>query len=211
MTHDIQPAADRLASGPFARFAAEDVRALIAEFPLAWVMTPGGTMQLASQLPLVGDYDDAGGLVALIGHLARANPLAEALATHRRATVLFAGPSGYVSPEHAGRRDWAPTWNYAQVKIEADVEIGDELTPHALEVLIEASERGRPQPWRVEEIAARYDGMAAAIIGFRATVTALEGKFKLGQDERPDTLQHILATHPDTALVRWMQRFNPDA
>ncbi|MET4897636.1 FMN-binding negative transcriptional regulator [Sphingomonadaceae bacterium jetA1] len=195
----------------FQRFSEEDVRALIAEFPLAWVSTPGGTIGLASQLPLVGEYDVAGRLVALIGHLPRANPLADALASQARATILFSGPSGYVSPEHAGRRDWAPTWNYAQAKVEADVEISADLTALSLDVLIDACEGGRANPWTVGEIAARYQGMAAAIIGFRATVTALQGRFKLGQDERPDTLRHILATHPDPVLVRWMRRFNREA
>jgi len=211
MSISAQPAADVIPAKSFAHFTTDDVRALVAEFPLAWVSTPCGPIALASQLPLVGEYDDAGRLSALIGHLARANPLAEALATQRRSTILFSGPSGYVSPQYAGRRDWAPTWNYTQLKILADIEIGPDITPLALKVLIDASEHGRPEPWRVEEISSRYERMAAAIVGFRATVTTLEGKFKLGQDEHIDTLGHILATHPDPDLVRWMRRFNPGA
>jgi transcriptional regulator len=195
-------------SGPFTTFAAADVRALVEQYPLAWVLVPDTDGMAASQLPLIGEYDADGRLVALIGHLARANPLADQLATSGRATILFDGPGGYVSPEHAGRRDWAPTWNHAHVKIAATVEIRPALTEMSLDLLVDAMERDRADPWHIGEIAHRYQGMLAAIIGFRATVTALEGRFKLGQDERPETLASILAQHPDPALVQWMQRLN---
>jgi hypothetical protein len=33
-------------------------------------------------------------------------------------------------------------------------------------------------------------------------------RFKLGQDERSETLQSILAAHPDPETCRWMERFN---
>ncbi|MFV0624411.1 FMN-binding negative transcriptional regulator [Sphingomonas sp. ac-8] len=209
MSSVAQPGAARApAVNPFGMFDVGDVRALVEEFPLAWTMTPDGALAHASQLPLIGEYDADGRLVALIGHLARANPLARAMAAQCRINILFNGPSGYVSPEHAGRRNWAPTWNYAQLKIDAAVEIGAHLTSHSLDVLIGVTEHGRADPWQVREIADRYDVMAAAIIGFRARVLAVQGKFKLGQDEDAGTLHHILATHPDPVLVRWMRRLN---
>lgn len=195
-------------TGPFSKFGAADVRALIEGYPLAWVLVPGSDGMAASQLPLIGEYDDEGQLVALIGHLGRANPLAGQLAASRRATILFDGPNGYVSPEHAGRRDWAPTWNHAHVKVAAEVEIDPALTEMSLNVLTDAMERDRADPWHSGEIANRYQGMLQAIIGFRATVTAIEGRFKLGQDERPDTLHAILASQGDAELARWMRRFN---
>lgn len=195
-------------TAPFTTFAAADVRALIEEYPLAWVLTGGTDAMAASQLPLIGEFDTEGRLVALIGHLARANPLAQLLASSRRATILFSGPDGYVSPEHAGHRDWAPTWNHAHVKVAADVEIDPALTEMSLDMLVAAMERDRADPWHAGEIANRYQGMLQAIIGFRATVTALQGRFKLGQDERPQTRRSILASHPDPALVQWMQRLN---
>jgi transcriptional regulator len=52
--------------------------------------------------------------------------------------------------------------------------------------------------------------MLEAIVGFRAQVTRVAGKFKLGQDERPETLRSIVARHPDPVLVRWMRRFNEE-
>jgi transcriptional regulator len=192
----------------FERFGDADVRALIEGYPLAWVCGGGAGAVEASLLPLIGVYDGEGRLIELIGHLMRSNPLHAALTADPRATILFSGPDAYVSPEHAGRRDWAPTWNYAQVKVGAEIAFDEALTETSLKVLIDAMETGRAEPWSVEELGPRYQGMLTRIIGFRARVTALSGKFKLGQDEDDATLHAILGALPDAQSVAWMKRFN---
>ena len=192
----------------FERFDKADVKALIEEFPLAWVSGgPAATLD-ASLLPLVGVYDADGRLVELIGHLMRSNPLYAALERDPHGTILFNGPGAYVSPEHARKRDWAPTWNYAQLKIRAEIRFDDAVTEASLQILIDAMEAGRPEPWNVDELGARYRSMLGHIIGFRATVSELSGKFKLGQDERGETLHNILDSLPDADTVAWMRRFN---
>src|SRR5688572_6218099 len=122
----------------FERFGDADVRALVEGYPLAWVCGGGAGALEASLLPLIGVYDAEGRLTELIGHLMRSNPLCRALTQEPGATILFHGPSAYVSPEHAGRRDWAPTWNYAQVKVAAEVEFDAGLTEYSLKLLIDA-------------------------------------------------------------------------
>lgn len=194
----------------FERYGDVDVRALIEEFRLAWVCAgPAGSL-LASRLPLIGKFDADGNLVELIGHLMRSNPLYRALSDDPQATILFNGPDAYVSPEHAGLRDWAPTWNYAQVQIGAEIAFDDALTEYSLTMLIDAMEAGRPRPWSIDELGARFTGMLTQIIGFRAKVTSVSGKFKLGQDELPTTLGAILASLPDDNTANWMRRFNRD-
>ena len=194
--------------GFFDDFDNDDVRALVEEYPLAWVCGgPAGAVE-ASLLPLVGVFDENGLLVEVVGHLMRSNPLLAALRADSRATILFKGPDAYVSPEHAGSRNWGPTWNYAQVKIAADIRFDDDLTEESLAVLIDAMETGRVQPWQAAELGERYAPMLARIIGFRATVTGLSGKFKLGQDEKPETLASIVNSLPDARTADWMRRFN---
>lgn len=194
--------------GLFDRFDDSDVRALVQEYPLAWVCGgPAGAVE-ASLLPLIGIFDADGRLVELIGHLMRSNPLRTALEADRRATIFFKGPDAYVSPEHAGVRNWAPTWNYAQLKIGADIVFDGALTEWSLQILIDAMEAGRPRPWAVGELGERYGGMLERIIGFRATVTSLSGKFKLGQDETAETFATILDSLPDVDAATWMRRFN---
>ena len=112
----------------FDRFENADVRALVEAFPLAWVCGGAAGELDASLLPLIGVFDGEGRLVELIGHLMRSNPLYGALQRDPRATILFTGPDAYVSSEHAGRRDWAPTWNYGQLKISAEIAFDDALT-----------------------------------------------------------------------------------
>lgn len=192
----------------FERFDGADVQKLVEDYPLAWVCGGGAADMGASLLPLIGRFDEQGALVELIGHLMRSNPLHAALVADPRATILFCGPDSYISPEHAGLRDWGPTWNYAQIKIRADVTFDDDLTEPSLDLLIEAMEKGRLQPWSKEELGERYRAMLGRIIGFRATVTDLSGKFKLGQDEGKEALAAIVDTLPDQAMVAWMRRFN---
>lgn len=191
---------------PFGQFDSSDIRALIAEYPLAWVLAPGSGE--GSLLPLIATGRDDGSQLDLIGHMARSNPLHEALRRESRALILFQGPQAYVSPEQVRRRDWAPTWVYAQLKIEAMVEFEPQHTPAALDVLIGAMEAGRATPWASQELGSRYEGMLGAIIGFRARVIALTGRFKLGQDERPDDLNAILRSSSDPDLQRWIRRMN---
>lgn len=201
--------ADQAVRGPFERFDDVDVHALVTEYPLAWV-TARHNGAVASLLPLIGVYDDAGRLTELIGHLARSNPLYAMLSAQPNVTLLFRGPEGYMSPEHAGLGDWAPTWNYAQLVIKAEIRFDADHTADALDVLIDAMEHGRASPWTTAQMGSRYHGMLDAIIGFRARVIDVQGKFKLAQDERPEVLHALLANHPDPAMRRWIRRFNAD-
>lgn len=205
---DLAGGSAGVVSAKFEQYGADDVRDLIAGFPLAWVCAADGRADHASLLPLIGGYDAEGRLTHLIGHMARRNPLVAALSAEPRALLLFTGPQAYVSPEHAGLRDWAPTWNYAQLRIEAEIVFEPDAIDTALTVLIDAMEKGRDEPWTVAELGTRYVPMRQAIIAFRAEVKSVSGKFKLGQDEAPATLQSMLDTLPEEAVVQWMRRFN---
>lgn len=191
---------------PFERFDNADVRLLIDRFPLAWVSASGADE--ASLLPLVGVYDEQGALVELIGHFAVRNPLARIFASDPKALILFNGPGGYISPAMAGLRDWGPTWNYAQLRISADITLEPEATAAALDVLIDKMEADAELPWSASELGPRFDQMLPRIMGFRASVRQLKGTFKLGQDESPKVLHSILDQLPDAALAEWMRRFN---
>jgi transcriptional regulator len=192
----------------FEQFDAVDVRDLITAYPLAWVCTGSGELIEASQLPLIGKYNEAGELIELIGHLMYSNPLYSALVRDAHATILFAGPSAYISPEHAGRRDWAPTWNYAQLRIGANITCDAKLTEYSLKLLVQSMESSRVNPWEIRELGERYQGMLGQIIGFRAHVMRISGKFKLSQDEDANTLNAILTNLPDAEMTAWVRRFN---
>ncbi len=196
----------RLTPSPFARFDEEDAIALIAEYPLAWVRAEQGGA--ASLLPLLAELDGEGRLTGLIGHLARRNPLADALSADPGASILFTGPQAYISPELVSQPGWAPTWNYAQLTVTGEVGLDPDGGDMALALLVDRMEQGRAAPWRIADMGPRYDRMRTEIIAFRVRLVALEGRFKLGQDEAVGALRDILAGHGDAALVRWMRRMN---
>jgi len=196
------------AASPFERFVPQDAVDLIGEYPLAWLCAHSADAGLPSLLPLLAETDGEGRLVALIGHMARRNPLHAALVADPRALILFTGPQSYVSPAHVSDPDWGPTWNYAQLRIEAEIRFDDEGGDAALAQLLAAMEEAAPTGWTPDSLGARYRPMERAIIAFRAEITRLEGRFKLGQDERPEMLRDIVQRHPDAALTRWMRRFN---
>lgn len=183
-----------------------DVRQLIEQYPLAWVIGSGGDE--ASLLPMLGVFDPDDQLIELFGHFAISNPLTDVFKRNPLATILFKGPDGYISPSHAGRRDWGPTWNYAQVRVGANVTVEPELTAAYVDQLIEHVERAMPNPWQATELGERYDRLLPQIVGFRARVTRISARFKLGQEETPETLRSILATLPRGELVTWMSKFN---
>lgn len=194
---------------PFERYEDGDVADLIRDYPLAWVAGRSSDAAPASVLPLLAECDAAGQVTALVGHMARRNPLHGALAADGRALILFQGPQGYISPTFVSDRTWAPTWNYAQVRIDADLHFEPDGGDAALAALVEAMEEGRPNRWHIAEMGPRYRKLEPMIIAFRARVVRMEARFKLGQDERPEVLREILANLSDPVLAAWMRRFNP--
>jgi transcriptional regulator len=197
-----------LVISPFSVYSDADVVDLIGEYPLAWLCPRAGDAHLPALLPLLIETDASGRPVSLLGHMARHNPLFAALTAEPKALILFTGPQAYVSPAHVSDPTWGPTWNYAQLRIDACVTFEPAGGGAAILALLEAMERITPTGWTPASMGERYAPMEQAIIAFRARIVRIEGRFKLGQDERPERLREILDRHPDAALVRWMRRFN---
>lgn len=184
---------------PYDPRGAADVRQLIAEYPLAWLIS--GEFR-ASPLPLIAETDDSGAVVALFGHCALRNPLVAGFRANPRGLILFDGPSGYVPTKLLSKPDWAPTWNYAVLRFTVEVEFVGEETRYAIEQLVSKMEGG---DWSTESLGPRYETMLDQIIAFRAHVRSAEHSFKLGQDESPQGFAEILAGHPDRTLAKWME------
>lgn len=191
-------------SDVFAPRASGDLAALVAAYPLAWVVARSGAAA-PTPLPLLAECDDEGRIVALFGHMALRNPLQAALVADAGAQVLVQGPQGYVSPRLVSKPDWGPTWNYAVARFETRVEFVPEETDAALVRLAAHLEAGQPEPWTVDRMGPRYAQLRAHIVAFRAHVLAVDATFKLGQDESPASFGEILAHHDDAALVAWMR------
>lgn len=195
-------------SDKFAPRSEADLLRLIAEYPLAWVVSQGSQGYGATPLPLLAETDAAGRIVALFGHFALSNPHVAMLRAAPRATVLFSGPNGYISPEPVSQPAWAPTWNYAIAQFDVDVELVPEENDAALRRLVTFMEADRRAPWTVEKMGERYARMLPHIVAFRAHVHTTRGRFKLGQDESRTSFTEIAGALEDPQLQRWMEDFN---
>src|SRR5687768_10175911 len=98
----------------------DDIRALVQQQPLAWIISGAPGAQHATPLPVQLVRDADGTPRTLLGHFARRNPQVQALTASSRATVLLIGPHGYISPSWVHDRTWGPTWNYTSVMFDVE-------------------------------------------------------------------------------------------
>jgi transcriptional regulator len=173
--------------------APDAIDRLVAAHPFAQLVSVDGDRPVCTPLPLL--LERRGGEACLIGHFARANPQVALLRRQPRALAVFMGAQGYVSPSWMRDRTQAPTWNYETVHFDVEVAFAEgEGAPHdALERLVAHMEQGRPGAWSSRDMGPRYEQLAKAVIAFRARIVATQAKFKLGQNERADVFEDILA------------------
>ncbi len=192
----------------FDTYSHNDITDLIAAYPLAVLISEGAREFASTPLPMLADTDDEGRLINLVGHMALSNPQVEALRVKPRCCFLFQGPNGYISPRYVPDRDWAPTWNYALVRVHAELEFHPDKNDAALKRLVAYMEAGHKNAWSVEEMGERYEKLSHHVIAFDARVTSIDARFKLGQDERRNVFDSILNHLDQPDLVDWMRRFD---
>lgn len=167
-----------------------DVAELLASMGAGELVTATGAGILATMLPLIWEPADgsADGRGRLMGHLARKNrqwqepALGEAL-------VIVRGPDAYISPAwYETKREHGrvvPTWNYVTAHLHGRLVIHDDPAwcERNVRALVERHERGRPEPWSVDDAPPPYiDGQLRAIVGVEVIVSRIEAKSKLSQN-----------------------------
>ena len=164
----------------------EVLRQLMAEFPLAALVTLGSGGLAANHIPLL--YDPERG--TLSGHLSRANSQWQDYRDDTEALAIFQGPQAYISPnwyptkaEH-GRA--VPTWNYAVVHAYGRLTVYSEpeRLREFLDRLTARHESTQTRPWAPADAPPEYiGGLLKAIVGIEIEVTRLEGKWKVSQNQ----------------------------
>lgn len=169
-----------------------DVAELLASIGAGELITATGAGILATMLPLIWEPADgsaeAGERGRLMGHLARKNrqwqepALGEAL-------VIVRGPDAYISPAwYETKREHGrvvPTWNYVTAHLHGRLVVHDDPAwcERNVRALVERHERGRPEPWSVDDAPPPYiDGQLRAIVGVEVIVSRIEAKSKLSQN-----------------------------
>ena len=163
----------------------QDALDLIERNPWALLVSNGAEVPYATNLPLL--LDRASESTVLVGHIARGNEHARALARGTHGTpvlAIFEGPWSYVTASWYPHRDMPPTYYYTSVHCTGTLEMQTEAElDESLEDLARRMESSYPGGWRTSEIPrSEIVRRFTAITGFRIRVSRIEAKFKLGQD-----------------------------
>ena len=158
---------------------------LIRTYPFATLIMTTGSGVEVNHLPLY--LDDQG---VLSGHLARANPLWQAVQAEQPVMAVFHGPHAYVTPSWYATKAQTgmvvPTWNYVVVHVRGTLRVIEDaywLRAH-LAALTAQQESAFEQPWQLEDAPAGFiDKLMQAVVGIEIEITQLTGKWKVSQNQ----------------------------
>ena len=199
----------RTGASPYA-VSAGAVADLIEAEPLCCILSGEVVRPVTAMLPQLVERDVNGGLCELFGHIPRRAPLAQQIGDGAPVAVLANGPNAYVSPTLVPQYDWGPTWNFAMASIVGTWRLCEGETDDSLRRLTARLEGEGATAWTVERMGPRYERLRHGVVAFRIAVTAIEPRFKLGQDESDANFAAIVAGHPDRDLAAWMRAFRSD-
>jgi transcriptional regulator len=193
----------------FAEQRTDVLHEFIRAYPLSTLITRAEDRCDANHVPLhLAVASD--GTSVLRGHLARSNPAWQKHPATLDVLAIFQGPQAYVSPswyptkhEHGKA---VPTWNYVAVHVEGRLQVIDDRSwlRQQLGILVAEHESGFAQPWAIDDAPADYiDKMLAAIVGIEITVTGIQGKWKISQNQpeqnRAGVVQGLQRREPGSA------------
>ena len=144
------------------------------------LVTGAGGELSASHLPCL--VEERGERIALVMHMARANPQWQSFFDDE-ALVVFSGPHAYVSPRWYERAPAVPTWNYAAVHaygVPRVIEERDAKHASQRRLVAELDPQWLPA---FDALPREYiDQMLNGIVNFELEVTRLETRWKLSQN-----------------------------
>lgn len=181
---------------------------LMREYPLGtWVLHAASGL-LINHVPFMVETD-SDGATRLVGHVARANPVWQAVAGADECVVVFQGPQTYISPSFYPSKQVdgkvVPTWNYAVVHAHGRAQAITDKTQllGIVTRLTDTHEARRAAPWKVTDAPDDYiDKRLAGIVGIEIAVSKLVGKFKNSQNRPLEDRAGVAAgLGPDAPLI----------
>jgi transcriptional regulator len=171
---------------------------LIRAYPLATLVTLSSNGLNANHIPLHLSVD-ASPFGVLTGHVARANPIWSDLASEVEVLAVFQGPNAYISPSwYATKQETGkvvPTWNYSAIHAYGTLRIIDDAAwlRAQLGMLTADHEAAFAEPWAVSDAPADFtDKLIEAVIGIEISITRLQGKWKVSQNQPPRNQASIM-------------------
>lgn len=159
-------------------------RTALARAGFAHLVTHTDDGMLVTPLPLLYDAERH----SLIGHVARANPHWRAVGAP--SVAIFSGPQAYISPAFYATKGETgkvvPTWNYDVLTVHGTMLAHDDSgwLRELVTRLTDHHERSREAPWQVSDAPEPYiAGQLMGIVGVELTITSVEGKAKMSQNQ----------------------------
>lgn len=170
----------------------ERIKALIQENAFGMLVSAPQGQPFVSHLPFLFE-PSSGAQGKLFGHMARANPHWEHMASGEEVLVVFQGAHAYVSPSWYAAPG-VPTWNYAVVHLRGKPRLmGSEAE---LEALLERQthvyEQKQPHPWKPDLAGERRTKLLGMIVGFEIEITDIQAKFKLSQNRSAEDRMRVI-------------------
>ena len=179
-------------------------RSVIRAHPFATLVTAD---LRATHMPCLVDEEAEG--LALLGHVARADPVADAL--DRPLLAIFQGPHGYVSSSWY-ESETIPTWNHVTLHVRGTPQRSDDALP-LLRRTVDHFEAALQRPWSLERMGETAREMVDQVVAFRLPADSWHLEAKLSQDKPEEEQQRVLAglegagPYANERLAATMRRF----
>jgi transcriptional regulator len=189
-------------------------RRLIARYPFGSLVTCTAEYPLVSHIPMIAEERE--GALWILGHVARANPHAQAILAEASAALVFNGPHAYISASwYEQPYQTVPTWNYETVHVSGTLQETDAW--RVVELLSAAFEEGRTPSWDPQRLDSRYrEKQLEGIIAFTMRAERLYAKAKLSQNRTSVDRQRVIeklmqsANETDRECAREMRLFGDE-
>lgn len=197
---------------PTKLFQTDDIAHLTALFeanPFCLVIASQSNQPVAAHTPVILDNTPTGPPLIRF-HLAKTNPVTDAIHSSGRALIVATGPHDYVSPNwYRLGPDQVPTWNYLSAEAEGPTSpLSEEETETFLRDLSAKFEAGlAPKPqWTLDKFdAKKLKMLTKGIMAFRLIPDRFEGVVKLNQNKPEDARNAVAEALGDTPIARLMR------
>ncbi|WP_445369155.1 FMN-binding negative transcriptional regulator [Methylomonas sp. BW4-1] len=177
----------------------EVMQALMREYPLATLVTLSFDGLNANHIPLHWLEDGDTPYGCLRGHIARTNPLWSDFDPQTEVLAVFQSENAYISPSWYASKPQTgkvvPTWNYTAVHAYGKLRIIDDPAwiRGQLQAMTDEFEAGFPEPWAIADAPANFtERLLTQIVGIEISVTRLQGKWKVSQNQPPENRSSVI-------------------
>jgi transcriptional regulator len=183
---------------------------VMREFPFATLVSVADAVPAFSHVPMV--VLERGDTLALLGHVATANPHWRSWQAEQPVSAVFHGPNAYVSPRLYSVREAVPTWHYIAVHAHGRLTtIEDSLgKERVLKALINEHDQAYHVQW--DELTDEFkEKMKRGLVAFEIAVDRVDAKFKLSQNRPAEDEASVLAAMEsggsgERGMAKWMRR-----